>query len=138
MSQKNLVVAVSLISLFCLFSNVSAHAEQFEGVFVISEITVTNEDAYDRYREKVRPVIENCGGTYVVRAGGKFVTDNPTSGFLNTSGGWNPDRMVVLHFDTVEQVAECFGSDEYKAAYALREGGTTGKSLVVNAFQPDE
>lgn len=137
MSQKYLLAVVILIALVGWLLNASANEGRFSGVFVISEISVSNDEAYQRYRKAVKPVIENCGGTYVVRAGGKFVSENPSSGFLNTSGGWNPDRLVVLHFENKEQIAPCFQSAEYKAAYALREGGTTGKSLVVNAYQPD-
>ena len=138
MSPKYLVIAVGLIALSSLQFNASASEDQFSGIFVISDITVNDDEAYQRYREKVKPVIESFGGTYVVRAGAKFVTDNPTSGFLNATGGWNPDRIIVLHFDTVEQAAECFNSPEYKAVYALRDGGASGKSLIVNAFRPDD
>ena len=137
MSPKLLVFAIILLALLGTFFVASANDGQFSGVFVISEITVTKDDAYQQYRKAVRPVIEACGGTYVVRAGAKFVTENPTSGFLDTMGGWNPDRMIVLHFDTIERVKECFSSPEYKAAYALREDGASGRTLVVKAFRPD-
>ncbi len=138
MSPTHLLIAVCMIVLSGMPVHASANEDQFSGVFLISDITVSNEEAYERYRKAVKPVIENCGGTYVVRAGGKFVSDNPTSGLLNATGGWNPDRIVVLHFDTVEQASECFNSPEYKAVYALREGGATGRSLVVNAFRSDD
>ena len=138
MSPKYIVVAVTLIALFGSLYKASANENQFTGVFIISDITVSNDEAYERYRKAVRPVIENCGGTYVVRAGAKYVTDNPTSGLLEAYGGWNPDRIIVLHFNTAEQADECFSSPEYDAAYALREDGASGKSLVVNAFRPDD
>lgn len=138
MSPKYLVIAVGLIALSSLQFNASASEDQFSGIFIISDITVSNDEAYQRYRKKVKAVIESFGGTYVVRAGAKFVTDNPTSGLLNATGGWNPDRIVVLHFDTVEQATQCFDSAEYKAVYALRDGGASGRSLVVNAFRPDD
>lgn len=137
MSPKLLVFATILLALLGSFFVASANEEQFSGVFVIAEITVTKDDAYQRYQKAVRPVIEACGGTYVVRAGAKFVTENPSSGFLDTIGGWNPDRMIVLHFDTIERVRECFSSPEYEAAYALREDGASGRTLVVRAFRPD-
>lgn len=138
MSVKPIPVFIALATLFSWFPLVTADEEKFSGVFVISEISVTDDSAYERYRKAVRPVIEKCGGTYVVRAGAKFVTDNPTTGFLNTMGGWNPDRMVVLHFDTLEQVRQCFSSPEYEAAYALREGGASGRTIVVSAFRPEK
>ena len=139
MSPKYLLVAVSLTALLsALYFTASASEERFNGVFLISDITVENDEAYQRYRAAVKPVIENCGGSYVVRAGVKFVTDNPTSGLLNSTGDWNPDRIVVVNFDTAKQASECFSSPEYKAAYALREGGTSGRSIAVNAYRPDK
>lgn len=137
MSPKLIIAAIVLLALFGSIFVASANEEKFSGVFVISEITVTKDDAYQRNRKAVKPVIEACGGTYVVRAGAKFATENPTSGFIDTMGGWNPDRMIVVHFDTIEQVRECFSSPEYEAAYALREDGASGRALVVTAFRPD-
>ena len=138
MTSKHVMAVISIIMLCAVFIHASADENDSGGVIVISEITVTKDAAYERYRKAVKPVIENCGGRYIVRAGGKFVTDNPSSGFLSTSGDWNPDRMVVLHFASRAAVADCFNSDEYKAAYALREGGTSGRSIVVNAYQADD
>ena len=138
MSPKYFGFLIVLTVLFAVLIQASAEEQRFNGIFVISDITVSNDEAYERYRKAVKPVIENCGGTYVVRAGAKFVTDNPTTGLLETWGGWSPDRIVVLNFDSVEQANECFNSDEYAEAYALREGGASGKTITVNAFRPDD
>lgn len=102
MSLKNFVISMSVFALFGLIIKDSASEEQFSGIFIITDITVHDDEAYQGYSKKVKPVIENLGGTFVVRAGGKFVTDSPTSGLLNASGDWKPDRIVVLHFDTKE------------------------------------
>lgn len=106
------------------------------GVYVINDITVHDEKTYDQYRQKVAPIIENFGGTYVVRAGTKFLSDNPTSGLLRTSGGWNPDRMIVLHFDSAKQLEQFANSPEYKEIVHLRTSAATTKAVVVNAYQP--
>ena len=138
MSFRYIVAALAATFVSGSLIVASASEEQFSGVFIISDITVSNDEAYERYRKAVRPVIENCGGTYVVRAGAKFVTENPTTGLLQSFGGWSPDRIVVLNFDSVEQADACFSSPEYEAAYALREGGASGKTVTVHAFRPDD
>ena len=137
MSPGKVAIAVTFAALFGSFIGASADEHEYSGVFVISDISVSKDAAYENYRKAVKPAIENCGATYVVRAGAKFVTDNPTSGILYSSGDWNPDRIVVLHFDSVEQADACFSSPEYEAAYALREGGASGKTLIVDAYRPD-
>lgn len=138
MSSKYLIIAITLTALFGSLLKATANQDQFSGIFVISDITVTKDEAFQRYRKAVRPVIESCGGTYAVRAGAKFVTNNSTSRLLETWGGWSPDRIIVLHFDTIEQANACFNSPEYEAAYSLREGGASGKSIIVNAFRPGD
>ena len=138
MSFRYIAAALAMTAVFGSLIGASASEQEFAGIFVISDITVSNDEAYERYRKAVRPVIENCGGTYVVRAGAKFVTDNPTTGLLQSYGGWNPDRIVVLNFDSVEQADACFASPEYEAAYALREDGASGKTVTVHAFRPDD
>ena len=138
MSPKHLATGIVATAVLGSFIKSSAGESRFSGVFVISDITVSKDEPYQRYRQAVKPLIESCGGTYVVRAGAKFVTDNPTTALVSTSGGWNPDRIIVLHFDTAEQATACFNSPEYEAVYALREGGTSSKSLVVNAYRPDD
>ena len=138
MPPRYLLVALSLAAIVGSLLSASANDHRYSGIFVISDITVSNDEAYEKYRKAVRPVIEGCGGTYVVRAGAKFVTDNPSTALLEAYGGWNPDRIIVLNFDSVEQANECFDSPEYAAAFALREGGASGKTLVVSAFRPGD
>ena len=116
----------------------ATNAQQDGGVYAIVDITVHDEQTYGQYRQKVKPIIEHYGGTYVVRAGSKFVSDNPTSHLLQTAGDWNPDRIVVLHFDSAEQLKKCFGSPEYKEIVHLRTSSSSTKSVLVNAFQSDE
>jgi len=108
------------------------------GVYFILDITVHNEQKYEQYRQKVKPIIESFGGTYVVRAGTKFVSDNPTSGLLQTGGDWNPDRMIVLHFDSEEGVRQFLESPEYKKIVHLRTSSSSSRFVLVSAFQPDK
>ncbi len=132
----------SLICLTLLMALLSACAPSTPskdgGVYVILEITVHDEQTYGHYRQKVKPIVEKYGGKYVIRAGTKFVSDNPTSRLLNTSGDWNPDRIIVLHFDSAEQFPSFLDSPEYKDIVHLRTSSSSMRSLLVGAFLPDE
>jgi uncharacterized protein (DUF1330 family) len=108
------------------------------GVYAILELTVHDEQTYEQYRQEVKPIIERYGGKYVVRAGKKFVSDNPTSRLLNTSGGWSPDRIIVLHFDSAEQLQSFFDAPEYTDIVHLRTSSSSMKSILVRAYLPDE
>ncbi len=132
----------SLICLTLLMAMLSACATSTPnkdgGVYAILELTVHDEQTYGQYRQKVKPIIEKYGGRYVIRAGTKFVSDNPTSRLLNTSGDWNPDRIIVLHFDSAEQFQSFLDASEYKDIVHLRTSSSSMKSLLVGAFLPDE
>jgi uncharacterized protein (DUF1330 family) len=108
------------------------------GVYAILELTVHDEQTYEQYRQEVKPIIERYGGKYVVRAGKKFVSDNPTSRLLSTSGGWSPDRIIVLHFDSAEQLQSFFDAPEYTDIVHLRTSSSSMKSILVRAYLPDE
>ena len=115
-----------------------ADAGRDGGVYAILEITVQDEATYEKYRQQVKPIIENYGGRYVVRAGTKYVSDNPTSAFLATIGDWAPDRLIVLHFESAERYQEFLDAPEYEKIVHLRTSSSSTKAVLVRAFQPDE
>jgi uncharacterized protein (DUF1330 family) len=51
------------------------------------------------------------GGRYVARGGGVEVRE----------GGWNPSRLVILEFPTVERARAWWDSPEYAPAKAVRQ-----------------
>ena len=120
-----------------MMAMLSSYAATNSGVYLILEITVHDEQTYEQYRQKVKPIIKSFGGTYVVRAGAKFVSDNPTSGLLQTGGDWNPDRMIVLHFDSEERVGQFLDSPKYKEIVNLRTSSSSTRFVLVSAYQPD-
>lgn len=135
-------IRYSLICLASLMAMLSACASSAPskdgGVYAILELTVHDEQTYEQYRQEVKPIIERYGGKYVVRAGKKFVSDNPTSRLLSTSGGWSPDRIIVLHFDSAEQLQSFFDAPEYTDIVHLRTSSSSMKSILVRAYLPDE
>jgi uncharacterized protein (DUF1330 family) len=64
--------------------------------YVIAEVTVTDPLGFEEYRRLVPSTIARYGGRYVVR-GGKTET---------LEGDWQPTRLVVLEFDSVERARQ--------------------------------
>lgn len=82
--------------------------------FFVVSISIENKNdrnPYDEYIEKVKPIVENYGGKYIVRS----------ERISNLSGGWNPDRLIIIEFETRKQLDECFSSAEYNSIKGLRE-----------------
>lgn len=93
-------------------------------VYAIIEISINNQDMYEEYVKRVKPIIEKHQGRYLVRGG------NITPLF----GNWHPERIVVIEFPSHENVKECFNSDEYKKVAGYRENSTTTKSIIVEGY----
>jgi uncharacterized protein (DUF1330 family) len=92
---------------------------------MIVDITVKNESLYSEYIAKVPKIIEEYGGRYLVR-GGEItpITSN-----------WNPQRVIIIEFDSKEQLQRCFSSQEYLEISPLREQSTVGKSIIVEGYE---
>ena len=91
-------------------------------VYMIIEIQVEDEWLYAEYVEKVRAIVEEHGGRYLVRGG--VVTP--------LSGDWNPERMIVIEFESTEQVRRCFNSPEYLELAPLRKQSAVSRAIVVD------
>ena len=74
-------------------------------VYFIVNVTIKNpadRSLYDKYIEAVKPIVESYGGKYIVRR--ELVTP--------VSGGWKPDRIIVIEFPAKERLDACFRSED--------------------------
>lgn len=92
--------------------------------YLIIDIVVHDQATYADYVERARPIVERYGGRYLVR-GGKV---------LSLSGGWNPQRVVLIEFLSTAELQSCFASEDYKAIAPLRERSTTSRAIVVEGM----
>lgn len=89
--------------------------------YVIVDLEVTDPAVFKEYGAQVPATVEKYGGRYVVR-GGKSET---------LEGNWDPKRVVVLEFPSVEQAKRWYGSPEYKPLLALRLKSSKAKIVLV-------
>jgi uncharacterized protein (DUF1330 family) len=92
--------------------------------YVIAQIEVTDPERYEDYK-KMSPV---SIGQY----GGKFLVRGPTPEILE--GDWQPKRLVVLEFPSVERAREWWASDEYAPAKTLRQATSIGSMIILDGF----
>lgn len=92
--------------------------------YVIVEIETHDAALMAEYRDLARPIVEAHGGRYIAR-GGTTVT---------LEGGWDPQRIVILEFPTVEQAKEWWESDDYAPVKAMRHRAGTSRMLIVEGF----
>ncbi len=89
--------------------------------YIIVQVDVHDPQRYQKYREMVPPTLEAYGGRFVVR-GGQTET---------LEGDWDPGRVVVLEFDSVERAKAWWSSEEYREPKALRQRTADTQMIVV-------
>jgi len=89
--------------------------------YVIVDIEVHDAALYDDYRKRVPATIEKYGGKFLVRGGQ----------FEQLEGSWQPTRLVLLEFPSMEQAKRWYDSEEYRALRALRSRTARGSVVLV-------
>ncbi len=89
--------------------------------YVIVEVTITDPKEYEEYKKLTPAAIAAYDGRFVVRGA--------TAESLE--GDWQPERMVVLEFPSVERAKEWWQSDLYTTAKLIRQRAAKTKMIVV-------
>lgn len=89
--------------------------------YIIADVTVTDAEKMANYREWSTKAMQEHGAKVLVRGGAIEVLEGP----------WNPTRLVVMAFDTVEQAKAYYNSQTYTHARSLREGAGVMRMVVV-------
>ncbi len=92
--------------------------------YIIVEIEIHDPETYEEYKKLTPISLAAYGGKFIVR-GGKTET---------LEGEWQPQRIVVLEFPTVERAKEWWASEEYAPAKNLRQRTAHTKMIVVEGF----
>ena len=89
--------------------------------YVVGEIEVTDPAAYEEYRKQVGAVNAKYGGKFLARGGKAEALE----------GGWQPKRLVVLEFPSLEQAQKWYRSQDYAPLIKLRQKASKGRLVVV-------
>ncbi len=106
-----------------------------EKILMVLDITVNDSIQYQQYRTKVEPLIEKYGGIYLVRSGGMAFDSEPDRKVIPVEGNWNPNRFIILEWESIEQLQNFTASEEYKTVAKLRENSASTKSIIVKKYQ---
>ncbi|MBK5213310.1 MAG: DUF1330 domain-containing protein [Flavobacteriaceae bacterium] len=105
-----------------------------EKILMVLDITVHDSLQYQQYRLKVEPLIEKFGGIYLVRSGGMAFDPDPDRKVTPVEGNWNPNRFIIIRWDSMEQLQNFATSEEYKTVAKLRENSASTKSIIVKEY----
>lgn len=89
--------------------------------YVIVEIKVTDPVLYEEYKKLAPPLVTAFGGKYLAR-GGRTVS---------MEGDWDPERLVILEFESLEAAERWANSPEYAPARAMRLAATESRLIIL-------
>jgi uncharacterized protein (DUF1330 family) len=92
--------------------------------YVVVTVNVHDPVRYEDYKKMVPPTLEAYGGRFLVRGGQVHPRE----------GAWNPKRLVVLEFPSLERAKAWYDSPEYAPAKALRQATSTADLVIVEGF----
>jgi len=87
--------------------------------------TVTDPEKFQGYTEVAGPVIAAAGGRPVARGDVFEVVEGTSHG-----------RPFVIEFPSFQAAKDCYASDGYQAAIALREGAATLDIVIAQGAPP--
>lgn len=89
--------------------------------YLIVDIDIHDAAGLEEYRQQVPATVTKYGGRFIVR-GGKYE---------RLEGDWQPKRLVLLEFPSVEQAKRWYDSDEYRPLKAMRLKASNGNLILV-------
>ena len=92
--------------------------------YIIVDVQINDPEAYERYKAAVPATLAAYGGKFLVR-GGRAET---------LEGNWEPNRIVVVEFESVEKAKAWWSSQEYAAPKQLRQSASVTKMIVAEGI----
>jgi uncharacterized protein (DUF1330 family) len=92
--------------------------------YLIAEVEVTDPAAYEGYKKLTPAAIAAYGGKFIVRGGS----------VEGKEGGWNPSRLVVVEFSSMEQARKFYDSPEYAPALAIRKAASKSRLVLADGL----
>lgn len=89
----------------------------------IAHVSVTDPQAYDKYRAANAVPFARFGAKFLVRGGTQTVVE-----------GQLRARSVVIEFPSLQAATECYNSPDYQTAKALRLGAGGADICIIEGY----
>jgi uncharacterized protein (DUF1330 family) len=95
--------------------------------YFIAEIKVKDLETYRKYVSAVPELVKAAGGKYLSRGGA----------VESIFGGWDPERLILIEFPSVEHAHAFLDSPEYGRVKQFRETSTESRAILIEGCAPD-
>jgi uncharacterized protein (DUF1330 family) len=92
--------------------------------YAVVNVRVTDPVRYEEYRSEAPATIASYGGRYLARGGAVEALE----------GEWDPERLVVLEFESMARLREWYDSPEYAPLKRLRQEAAVTQFVVVEGL----
>ncbi len=92
--------------------------------YMVVDARSSDPERMVEYRNLAQVAVAAYGGRYLVRG----------AAYETLEGGWQPQRLVVLEFPSMEAGRKFYDSPEYVAARAARAGVSDFDMLLVEGY----
>ena len=92
--------------------------------YVITDLEVSDIAHYLAYQSALRPLLARAGARYLVRGGS----------FTVYEGDYQPRRLVLLEFPSLEAIDEFYESDAYQALEPQRRACSSARIIAVKGL----
>jgi uncharacterized protein (DUF1330 family) len=89
--------------------------------------TGSSRSSYQQYVERVKPMIEACGGKIVARSTNRLTLIGPDT--------W--DETILVMYPSKEALMEMLGSEDYREISHLRTAALADSRLYMTSASPD-
>ncbi len=92
--------------------------------YLIVEIEVQDPVGYEDYKKQAAATVFKYGGKYIVRGGKTEVLE----------GDWQPKRLVILEFASIDRAKEWLHCEEYREPRKLRHKTAKTNMIAVEGL----
>jgi uncharacterized protein (DUF1330 family) len=89
--------------------------------YIIVEIEIVDPVGYEEYKKLAGATVAKYGGKYIVRGGAVETLE----------GEWNPKRIVVLEFESMQRAKEWLDCEEYREPRKMRHRTAKTNMILV-------
>ena len=94
--------------------------------YLIAQVTVTDEEAFEKYRVRVPEVTQGYDGEYLARGGRQLGLEGPLP---------SHNRTVIARFPSYERAVEWYHSEAYTELVKLRQAWSDGTLYIVEGIE---
>ena len=95
--------------------------------YLIANVDIKNVEKFQEYLKATPSIIKKYGGKFLVRGGDFEVYE----------GNWNPKRLVLIEFESMQKAKQFYNSPEYRAVKKIRQSSAYTEWVFVDGLSTE-